>query len=120
MYVLKTTIEEELLVYIRDAATPKVAYDTLATLFSKKNDARLQLLESELMTINQPQGFETKAHPEYVCKLKKELHGLKQAPRAWYGKITEFLVQSSYTVTVSDSSLFTKEVKGKSPQSWCT
>ena len=53
MYVLKTTIDKELVEYIRKAETPKVAWDTLAALFSKKNDARLQLLESELMTISQ-------------------------------------------------------------------
>ena len=53
MYVLKTTIDKELVEYIRKAETPKAAWDTLAALFSKKNDARLQLLESELMTISQ-------------------------------------------------------------------
>ncbi|KAL4355035.1 hypothetical protein GQ457_06G000650 [Hibiscus cannabinus] len=37
--------------------------------------------------MEQPRGFESKIHPEHVCKLKKALYGLKQAPRAWYGKI---------------------------------
>nr|CAD1834390.1 unnamed protein product [Ananas comosus var. bracteatus] len=53
MFVPKTTIEEELLEHIKEADTPKAAWDTLASLFSKKNDARLQLLENELMTISQ-------------------------------------------------------------------
>ena len=53
MYVLRISVEEELLEYIREAATPKAAWDILATLFSKKNDARLQLLEKELMTTSQ-------------------------------------------------------------------
>nr|CAD1844160.1 unnamed protein product [Ananas comosus var. bracteatus] len=53
MFVLKTTIEEELLEHIKEADTPKAAWDTLASLFSKKNDARLQLLKNELMTISQ-------------------------------------------------------------------
>ena len=47
MYVLRVAVEDELLEYIREAATPKIAWDTLATLFSKKNDARLQLLKKE-------------------------------------------------------------------------
>jgi len=42
--------------------------------------------------MDQPKGYESKSHPEYVCKLKKVLYGFKQAPRAWYGKIAEFLV----------------------------
>ncbi|KAJ7978596.1 U6 small nuclear RNA (adenine-(43)-N(6))-methyltransferase [Quillaja saponaria] len=45
MFALKTTIDEEVLEHIRDAKTLKEAWDTLATLFSKKNSTRLQLLE---------------------------------------------------------------------------
>ena len=33
---------------------------------------------------------------------------MKQAPRAWYGKIAEFLIQSDYTMTSADSSLFVR------------
>ena len=53
MFVLKTTIEEEMLEHIRDAKTPKEAWDTFAKLFSKKNDTKLQLLESELLSVAQ-------------------------------------------------------------------
>ncbi|RZC53227.1 hypothetical protein C5167_012081 [Papaver somniferum] len=53
MYVIKITIEDELLDHIEDAATPKEAWDALNKLFSRKNDARLQLLESELMNSKQ-------------------------------------------------------------------
>ena len=34
-------------------------------------------------------------------------------PRAWYGKIAEFLTQSGYSVTLADSSLFVKANGGK-------
>lgn len=63
--------------------------------------------------MNQPMGFQSQGHPEYVCKLRKALYGLKQAPRAWYGKIAEFLTQSGYSVTPADSSLFVKANGGK-------
>lgn len=53
MFALKTTIEEEMLEHIRDKKTPKEAWDTFVTLFSKKNDTRLQLLENELLSISQ-------------------------------------------------------------------
>ena len=39
--------------YFKDAKTPKEAWDTLASLFSRKNDARLQILENELMNTTQ-------------------------------------------------------------------
>ena len=53
MFALKTTIEEEILEHIRDVETLKAAWDTLAALFSKKNDSRLQLLENELLSVAQ-------------------------------------------------------------------
>ena len=40
MFVLKTTIEDDLLEHIRDAETPKTTWETLEKLFSK-NEARL-------------------------------------------------------------------------------
>jgi len=53
MFALKTTIEEEMLEHIRDAKSPKEAWDTFATLFSKRNDTKLQLLENELLSMTQ-------------------------------------------------------------------
>lgn len=52
MFVLKTMIEEDLVEHIRDAETPKAAWETSAKLFSKKNEARLQLIENELACIS--------------------------------------------------------------------
>ena len=70
MFALKTTIEEEMLDHIRDAKTPKEAWDTFTTLFSKKNDTRLQLLESELLSVAQRDMTITK----YFHKVKKICH----------------------------------------------
>ena len=53
LFAIKTSIEEEMLEHIRRVDTPKAAWDTFATLFSKKNDVRLQLLEYELMSTTQ-------------------------------------------------------------------
>ena len=53
MFALKTTVEDDMLEHIRKAKTPKEAWDTFATLFSKRNDTRLQLLENELLSVAQ-------------------------------------------------------------------
>lgn len=53
MFAIKITIEEELLEHIRQARTPKEAWDIFAVLFSKKNEARLQLLKNELLSVTQ-------------------------------------------------------------------
>lgn len=59
--------------------------------------------------MEQPLGYISPTHPDYVCKLKKALYGLKQAPRAWYGKIAEYLQFCGYLASDSDSSLFVKK-----------
>ena len=51
--MLAATVEDELLHRIKDAKTPKEAWDILSGLFSKKNNAQLQMLENELMSIQQ-------------------------------------------------------------------
>lgn len=53
LFAIKTSIEEEMLVHIRHVNTPKAVWDTFSTLFSKKNDVRLQLPKNELMSVAQ-------------------------------------------------------------------
>ena len=66
VFILRTTVQKEVLEHIRDADTPKKAWDTLATLFSKTNDARLQFLENELTSITQG----TLTISQYFMKVK--------------------------------------------------
>jgi hypothetical protein len=44
------------------------------------------VLEEEVY-VRQPPGFESEKYPHRVYKLGKALSGLKQAPRAWYGRL---------------------------------
>ena len=36
--------------------------------------------------VEQPLGFETHDREFHVCRLKKALYSLTQAPRTWYGR----------------------------------
>jgi hypothetical protein len=45
-------------------------------------------------------------NPHAVCKLQKAIYGLKQVPRAWYSRLSNFLLQLGFTSSKSDSSLF--------------
>jgi hypothetical protein len=62
----------------------------------------------EEVYIEQPQGFEGEYRKTRVCKLKKALYRLKQAPRAWYGRIDSFLTSLGFTKSKVDSNLYFK------------
>ncbi|BBH05042.1 HXXXD-type acyl-transferase family protein [Prunus dulcis] len=48
-----------------------------------------------------------------VCKLRKSLYGLKQSPRAWFGKFSKSMKDFGYKQSNSDHTLFLKHKKGK-------
>ena len=70
------------------------------------NNAFLQGKLEEEVYIAQPAGFVDSDKPTHVCKLRKALYGLKQAPRAWYQELRSFLLDSGFTNSLSDASLF--------------
>jgi hypothetical protein len=62
------------------------------------------VIEKEVY-IEKPQGFEVKYRKTHVCRLKKAMYRLKQAPRAWYGRIDSFLMSLGFTKIKVDSTL---------------
>jgi hypothetical protein len=65
------------------------------------------VIEEEVY-IDQPQGFELEDRKSHVCKLKKASYGLRQARRAWYGRIDSFLTSLGFTKSKADSNLYFK------------
>ena len=52
-----------------------------------------------------------KGQEHKVCKLVKSLYGVKQAPRAWYEKLTEHLRKLNFKhYNLDDATLFVKKV----------
>nr|GEX22777.1 hypothetical protein [Tanacetum cinerariifolium] len=51
----------------------------------------------EEVYVNQPDGFVDPYHPDKVYRLKKALYVLKQAPRAWYDELSNFLVSKGFS-----------------------
>jgi len=62
--------------------------------------------------IEQPLGFEDPGRPEYVYQLKKALYVFKQAPIAWYERLSTFLIDHNFEKGMMDTTLFIKK-KGK-------
>ncbi|KAM1060471.1 hypothetical protein ACFX2B_024847 [Malus domestica] len=48
-----------------------------------------------------------------VCRLKKSLYGLKQSPRAWFGRFTKSMKAFGYRQSNWDHTLFLKHRNGK-------
>ncbi|RVW86582.1 Retrovirus-related Pol polyprotein from transposon RE2 [Vitis vinifera] len=76
------------------------------------NNAFLQGTLTEHVYMTQPPGFIDQDSPSHVCKLKKAIYGLKQAPRAWYQELRSFLLQSGFTNSHADTSLFVLKFGG--------
>ena len=59
------------------------------------------VIEEEVY-IEQPEGFETHEQKTHVCRLNKALYRLKQAPRAWYGRIDSYLQKMGFVKSDAD------------------
>jgi hypothetical protein len=68
--------------------------------------------ELEEVYIEQPKGFLLSEKEDYVCRLKKDLYGLKQALRAWYSILDKYLQQQGFRRGNADSNLYIKVVQG--------
>ena len=55
-----------------------------------------------------PLGFQWKVSENTMCKLKKELYGLKRSPRAWFGRFTQAMISKGYKQSHANPTLFIK------------
>jgi hypothetical protein len=46
--------------------------------------------------MEQPPGFVQTTPPDQVCKLYKAIYGLKQAPQAWFTRLSNFLLELGF------------------------
>ena len=65
---------------------------------------------NEEVYVEQPPNFEDDKKPDHMCKLKKALYCLKQASRAWYERLRDFLLSKGFMMGKVDTTLFTKKI----------
>ncbi|GJY07173.1 retrovirus-related pol polyprotein from transposon TNT 1-94 [Tanacetum coccineum] len=66
----------------------------------------------EEVYVSQPNGFVDPDNPNHMYKLNKALHGLKQAPRAWYDMFSSFLLSQDFSKGLVDLTLFIRNPRG--------
>ena len=61
---------------------------------------------NEEIYMEQPPGFVTQGESSLVCKLRRSLYGLKQSPRAWFGKFSQVVQNFGMKRSEADHSVF--------------
>ena len=56
--------------------------------------------------MHQPPGFVNTRNPSHVCCLHKALCGLKQAPQAWFTKLSSYLLTFDFQNSWANTLLF--------------
>ncbi|RVW94084.1 Retrovirus-related Pol polyprotein from transposon RE1 [Vitis vinifera] len=97
---------EEYDALIRNGTWELVSPTGITNLVGYVNNAFLQGTLSETVYMVQLLSFIDADKPTHVCKLHKAIYGLKQAPWAWYHELCQFLVDSRFKNSHSDTSLF--------------
>lgn len=74
------------------------------------NNAFLHCELAEEVYMDLPPGCKIpEAYDKKVCRLKKSLYGLKQSPRAWFGRFTQSMKAFGYSQSNADHTLFLKK-----------
>ncbi|KAJ9542507.1 LOW QUALITY PROTEIN: hypothetical protein OSB04_029013 [Centaurea solstitialis] len=63
----------------------------------------------EEVYVKQPPGFHSEKYPNHVYFLDKALYGLKQSPRAWYERLSTFLISHNFHRGTTDITLVYKK-----------
>ena len=67
----------------------------------------------EEVYIEQLESFEINNRDTHVCRLKKSLYPLNQAPRAWYKRMDAYLLRIRFVKIFSNANLYIKIVKNE-------
>lgn len=70
------------------------------------NNAFLDGVLTETIFMTQPPSFNDLSKPNYVCRLRKVIYELKQAPRTWYNTLKSAIIDLAFQPSRADPSIF--------------
>ena len=103
--------------------SPVARHTSLRSLLALANAHDLEIHQMDVKTaflngtldceifMSQPEGFVDPKKPDYVCKLKKSIYGLKQSARCWNVTLDEYLRSNGYRKSNADDCLYVKSIK---------
>ena len=103
--------------------SPVARYASVRSLLALANAHDLEIHQMDVKTaflngsldceiyMSQPEGFVDPERPDYVCKLKKSIYGLKQSARCWNTTLDEYLKCTGYHKSNADGCIYTKSKK---------
>ena len=111
-------------IYYDEVFAPVAHSATIRTLLSFANSNDLEIHQLDVKTaflhgvldcdlyMEQPEGFEDKEHPDYVCKLNKCLYGLKQSAKCWNELLDKHFTETGYIKADADGCVYIKVESG--------
>ncbi|CAL2226844.1 unnamed protein product [Prunus armeniaca] len=94
-----------------DTFAPVTKMNTIRVLLSLALNLDWTLMQVEVY-MSLPPGYRVTDETGNVCKLKKAMYGLKQSPRAWFGRFTTTMKKFGYQQANTDHTLFIKHKAG--------
>ena len=117
--VAKGCYQEEGIDY-EETYSPVARYTSIRSVLAIANQLDLELHQVDVQTaflngeleeeiyMSQPEGYKEKGKENYVCKVNKNLSGLKQASTCWFKTMDTYLKENDYEQCQADSCLYVK------------
>nr|GFA62895.1 uncharacterized mitochondrial protein AtMg00810-like [Tanacetum cinerariifolium] len=70
-------------------------------------------VDTPVQTRHKSKDMEEQKFPERVYKVEKAMYGIHQAPRAWYGTLSKYLLDNGFQRGTIDQTLFIRKHKGE-------
>ena len=95
-------------VYFKETFSPVARMEAILIILAYACSKRVKVYQMDVKStflngklkeevyIQQPEGFHLLEHGDFVCRLKKALHGLEKAPIGWYPRLDRYLQQQGF------------------------